>query len=142
MLVEATPGRSVRILPSVPDGVVVVAEGLKSEDGTSSASGRLREAGSVLHECADFAGGIAAVATSPVVCAEDTTEGVMLPIVAGAAPLAEIAEVFAVDATSLADAGILFTAEPAGWGYFLVRDTVLCVMTTKPMGAIIALNMK
>ena len=42
------------------------------------------------------------------------TEGVMLPIVAGAAPLAEIVEVVAVDATSLSDAGILFPADPAG----------------------------
>ena len=60
MLVEATPGRSARILPSVPDGVVVVAKGFRSEDGTSLASGLLREAGGVLHECADFAGGVAA----------------------------------------------------------------------------------
>ena len=51
------------------------------------------------------------MATSPVVFAEDMTEGVMLPIVAGAAPLAKIV---AVDSTSLADAGILFPADPAG----------------------------
>ena len=114
MLVEATPGQNTQILPSVPDGVVVVAEGFQSEDGTSSASGLLREARGVLHECAYFAGEIAAVATSPVVCAEDTTEGVKLPIVAGAAPLAEIAKVVAVDTTSLDDAGILLPAESAG----------------------------
>ena len=59
-------------------------------------------------------GGVATVATSPVIFAEDMTEGVMLPIVAGTGPLAEIAEVVAVDATSLADAGILFPADPAG----------------------------
>ena len=54
------------------------------------------------------------MAMSPVVFAEDMTEGVMLPIVAGAVPLAEIAEVVAVDATSLADAEILFQADPRG----------------------------
>ena len=77
VLVEMTPGRSTRILPSVPDGVVVVAKGFRSEDGTSSASGLLREAGGVLHENTDFAGGgggVAAMATSPVVIAEDMTE--------------------------------------------------------------------
>ena len=114
VLVEATPGRSARNLPSVSDSVVVIAEGFQSEDRTSSECGPLREAGSVLHERADFAGGVAAVATSPVVLAEDNTDGVMLPTVAGAAPLADFAEVVAADATSLADAGILFPADPAG----------------------------
>ena len=56
MLVEATPGRSARILPSVSDGVVVIAEGFQSDNSTSSACGLL-EAGGVLHKCADFAGG-------------------------------------------------------------------------------------
>ena len=59
-------------------------------------------------------GGFAAVATSPVVFAEDITEGVMLPTVAGAVPLVDFAEAIAADATSLADAGILFLAHPAG----------------------------
>ena len=45
MLVEATPGRSDRILSSVLDSVMVVAE---SDDGTRSECGLLREAGSVL----------------------------------------------------------------------------------------------
>ena len=58
VLVEATPGRSDRILSSVLDSVMVVAE---SDDGTRSECGLLREAGSVLHVCADFAGGFAAV---------------------------------------------------------------------------------
>ena len=72
---------------------------------------------------------MAAAATSPVVCAEDITGGVMLSTVAGAASLADFAEVVAADATSLADAamvtmkvaissladaGILFPADPAG----------------------------
>ena len=57
VLVDATLGRSARILPSFPDGVVVVAEGFRLEDGTSSASGLLRDVGGVLQECADFAGG-------------------------------------------------------------------------------------
>ena len=111
MLIEATPGRSDQIFSSVSDSVMVVA---KSDDGTRSECGLLREAGSVLHVCADFAGGFAAVATSPVVFAEDITEGVMLPTVAGALPLVDFAEVIAADATSLADSGILFLADPAG----------------------------
>ena len=57
VLVEATPERSAQILPSVSDSVVVIAEGFQSEDGTSSECGPLWEAGSVLHEHADFAGG-------------------------------------------------------------------------------------
>ena len=52
--------------------------------------------------------------TSPVIFAEDITDGVMLSTVAGAAPLADFAEVVAADATSLADAGILFPGDPAG----------------------------
>ena len=42
---------------------------------------------------------MAAAATFPVVCPEDITEGVMLSTVAGAASLADFAEVVAVDAT-------------------------------------------
>ena len=45
VLVQATPGRSARILPSVSDSVVVIAEGFQSEDGTSSECGPLWEAG-------------------------------------------------------------------------------------------------
>ena len=41
---------------------------------------------------------------------------VVLPTIAGAAPPAEVAEGVAVDAVSLADAGILFPADPTGGG--------------------------
>ena len=93
VLVKATPGRSDRILSSVSDSVMVVAE---SDDGTRSECGLLREAGmQCVTFCADFAGGFAAVATSPVVFAEDITEGVMLPTVAGAVPLVDFAEAIA-----------------------------------------------
>ena len=51
---------------------------------------------------------------SPVVFAEDNTDGVMLPTGAGAAPPADFAEVGAADASFLADVGILFPADPAG----------------------------
>ena len=101
VLVEVTPGRSDRILSSVSDSVMVVAE---SDDGTRSECGLLREACSVLHVCADFAGGFA----------EYITEGVMLPTFAGAVLLVDFAEAIAADATSLAEAGILFLVDPAG----------------------------
>ena len=101
-------------MPSVSDGVVVKAEEFQSEDGTSSACGLLREAGSVLQKPSRFSWGVAVVVTSPVVCADNGTEGVVLSLVAGAAPLADVAEVVATDATSSADAGILFPADPAG----------------------------
>ena len=57
--------------------------------------------------CWGGGGGVAAVMTSPVVFAEDITEGVMLPTVAGAASLTDFAEVVAADATSLADAAMV-----------------------------------
>ena len=66
MLVEATPGRSARILPSVSDSVVVIAEGFQSERGPH------READSALHERAYFAGGL-----PPWRRLEDNTDGVM-----------------------------------------------------------------
>ena len=71
------------------DSVVVMAEGCQSEDGTSSECGPLREECNMLHERADFAGGVAAVATSPVGFAEYIIDVVMLTV-AGAAPLAEV----------------------------------------------------
>ena len=115
VLVEATPGRSARILPSVSDSVVVIAEGFQSEYGTSLARGLLQEAGGVLQEYVDLAvGGVAAVAPSPVVLAAGIPEGVMLPTIAVAVSLADFAEVVAAYAASLADAGILFPDDPAG----------------------------
>ena len=50
-------------------------------------------------------GGVAAVATSPVVLVGDVAVGVMLPTVAGVASRADFSEVVAADAISLADAG-------------------------------------
>ena len=139
VLVEATPERSDRILSSVSDSVMMMAEEFQPDDGSRTESGFLQEAGGVLHVCTDFCWGgggvVAAAATSPVLFAEDITEGVMLQTVAGAASLADFAEVVAADATSLADAamvtmevavsadawaasladaGILFPADPAG----------------------------
>ena len=53
--------------------------------------------------CADFAGEVAVVVTSPAVLAGDVAVGVAFPAVAGAASLADLAEVVAVDVISLAD---------------------------------------
>ena len=86
VLVETTPERSDRILSSVSDSVMVMAEEFQPDDRTRSESGLLREEGGVLHVCTDIAGGggaVAAAVTSPVVFAEDFTEGVMLSTVAG-----------------------------------------------------------
>ena len=52
------------------------------------------------------------MAPSPVVVAVKISEDVVLPTIAGAAPLADFAEVVAADAAALADAGIPF---PADW---------------------------
>ena len=113
VLVDATLRWSDRSLSSVSDSVMLVAEGFQPDDWTHSGSGLPRRDRRVMDECTDFAGGAAAVATSPAVFVGDVTVGVMLPTVAGAAPLADFAEVVAADATSLADAGILFLADPA-----------------------------
>ena len=135
VLVDATLRRRDQILSSVLDSVMVVAKGFQPDDWTRLGSGLPRRKGSVMDECAAFAGGVAAVATSPVVFVGDVAVEVMLPTVAGAAPLADFAEVVAADATSLTDAGmvtvgvteladagapsladtgILFPADPAG----------------------------
>ena len=55
----------------------------------------------------DFAGEVAVVVTSLPVLAGDVTVGVALPAVARAASPANLAEVVAVDVTSLADAGMV-----------------------------------
>ena len=54
------------------------------------------------------------VAPSPIVVAAKISEDVVLPTIAGVAPLADFAEVVAADAAALADAGIPFPADPAG----------------------------
>ena len=72
-LVEATPEWSDRMLSSISNNVMVVAEGFQLDDGTRSES--------------DLP---PAAATSPVVFAEYITVGVMLPTVAGAASLATL----------------------------------------------------
>ena len=77
---ESITGRSDRILSSVSDSVMVVAEGLQLGDGTRSESGLLREADSVLQVCADFAGG-----GGDCRCG-DGPGCVMLPTVAGGRP--------------------------------------------------------
>ena len=70
----------------------------------------------MLYERADFAGGggLPPWRRHGRFFAEDNTDRVMLPTVAGAAPPADFVEVVAADATSLADAAILFPADPAG----------------------------
>ena len=155
VLVEAAPEWSDRILSFVSDNVIVMTEEFQLDDVTRSEGGLLREVGGVLHIGTDFAGGgggVAAAATSPVVCAQDITEGVMLSTVAGAASLADFAEVVAADATSLVDAamvtikvaisavagvaslanaGILLPADPAGVvtvGVALLADAVPVTM--------------
>ena len=112
VLVDATLRQRVRTLPSVSDSLI--AEGCQSHNWTRSGSGLPQRDGSVMDECTDFAGRVAAVATSPVVFVGDVAVKVMLPTVAGAAALADFAQVVAADATHLADAGILFLANPAG----------------------------
>ena len=113
VLVEATPEWSDQIISSVSDSVMVMPEELQPDDGTHSKSGLLREAGGVLHIGTDFPGGggrcgdvrsdfaevVAADATSMADAVMVTTT-VTISAVAGAA--------------SLADAGILFPADPAG----------------------------
>ena len=85
--------------------------------------------------CADFSSEVAVVVTSPAVLAGDVAVRVVLPAVAGAASPGDLAEVVAVDVTSLAesgmvtacvadladagmasltDAGMAFPADPAG----------------------------
>ena len=44
----------------------------------------------------------------------DVVDSVMLPTIAGAVPPADVAKVVAADAACLADAGILFPADPVG----------------------------
>ena len=57
VLVEATPEWSDRILSSVSDNVMVIAEEFQPDDGTCSECGLLWEAGGVLHVCTDYAAG-------------------------------------------------------------------------------------
>ena len=122
VLVDATLRRRDRILSSVSDSVRVVTEGFKRVDWTHSVSGLPRRDGSVMDECTDFAGGVAAVATSPVVFVGDVAVEVMLPTVAGAAAEIDAADAISladagmvtVGVTDLADAGILFPADPTG----------------------------
>ena len=99
VLVDATLRRSDRILSFVSDSVMLVAGGFQPDDLTHSGSGLPRRDGRVMDECTYFAGVAAAVATSPAVFVGDVAVGVMLPTVAGAAPLANFAEVVAADAT-------------------------------------------
>ena len=57
VLVEETPERSDRILSSVLDSAMVMAEEFQLDNGTRSESGLLRQVGGVLHVCTDIAGG-------------------------------------------------------------------------------------
>ena len=57
--------------------------------------------------CMDFAWEVAVVVTSPAVRAGDVALGVALPAVAGAASPSDLAEVIAVDVSSLASAGMV-----------------------------------
>ena len=132
--VDATLRRRDQIMCSISDSVMVVTEGFQPDDWTRSVSGLPRREGSVVDECAEGGGGVATVATSPVVLVGDIAVGVILPAVTGASP-ADLAEVVAADAisladaemvtvgvtdladaeaVSLADAGMAFPADPAG----------------------------
>ena len=76
----------------------------------------------MLQEGADSTEGVATVAPSLVVLAAKVSEDVVLPTIAGAAPLAEFAEVVAADAAALADAAIPFPPDPAGSVTLAVAD--------------------
>ena len=76
--VSANLRRRDRILSSFSDSVMVVAQGFQSDNWTPSGSCLPRREGNVMDECADFAGGVDAVATSPVVFVGDVTVEVML----------------------------------------------------------------
>ena len=127
VLIEATPGRSDRIFSPVSDSVMVVAE---SDDGTRSECGLFREGGSVLHVCADFSGGFAAVADAGpgnMVVADLADARILFPadpagqVTMSVAELANSGILFlfnlagpvTLGVADLADAGILFPADPA-----------------------------
>ena len=69
-----------------------IAKGFQPEYGSCSACG-LWEVGSMLQEGADLTEGAATVAPPPVVLAVKFPEDVVLQTMAGAAPLADFAEV-------------------------------------------------
>ena len=127
MLVEVTPERCAQIFPSGLDNLMSIAEGFQPENGSCSTRGLHWEAGIMLQEGADLSEGVATVAPSLVVLVAKSSEDVVLPTIAGAAPLADFAEVaagilFPADlagsvTSAVADsavAGILFPADPAG----------------------------
>ena len=82
MLVEVTPERCAqilpRILPSVSDSLVGIADELQPENGSCSTRGLLWEVGSMLQEGADLTEGVTTVAPSPVVLAAKISEDVVL----------------------------------------------------------------
>ena len=91
MVVDATRRGVYCTKSTVSDSMSVVAEEMQNGmDG-----------------CVDFAGEVAVVVTSTAVLAGDVALGMALPAVAGAASPADLAEVVAVDVTSLADAGMV-----------------------------------
>ena len=114
VLVEITPELGAQILPSVPDNLMSIAEEFQVEYGSCS--------GSMLQEGADIPEGATTVAPPPVVLAAKFPNDVVLPTMAGAAPLADFAEVVAADAAALADAGMPFLADPAGSVTLAVAD--------------------
>ena len=141
--VDVTRRRVDRTMSTVSDSVMVVTEELQHDSWTRSGSDLpLRGESAVSVDsavsfvggpastflssadgCADFAGEVAVVVTSPVVLACDVAVRVTLPAVAGAASPADLAEVVAsladdgmvtVGVADLAAAEMAFSADPAG----------------------------
>ena len=76
----------------------------------------------MLQEGTDLPEGATTLVPPPVVLAAKFPEDVVLPTMAGAAPLADFAEVVAADAAALADAGTPFLADLAGSVALAVAD--------------------
>ena len=86
MLVEMTPERGARILPSVPDNLMSIAEGFQPENGSCSTRGLFWETGSMLQGGADLTEGVTTLVPSPVVLEAKFPEDVVLPTIAGRRP--------------------------------------------------------
>ena len=145
--VNATRRWRDRILSTVSESVMVVTEELQRDCWTRLGSDLPRRGESAVSVdsavsfvggpasaflsgadgCADFPGEVAVVVMSPVVLSGDVAVRVALPAIAGVACPADLAELVAVDITSLADAGMVtvgvadlayagmaFPSDPAG----------------------------
>ena len=105
--------------------------------------------------CVNLAGEVAVSVMSPAIFDGDVAVVMALPAVAGAASLADFAEVVAVEVTSSAVAGVAFLADLAGarteemtfireivvWNHSVFNDSVCCYSEmdcgdiTRPLGS-------